>query len=287
MHSNSYWYLGLGIASLLLLAYVCFRTRSARCLLLFAAMVGFGYLIETVIYIFLDSYRYYPKLIKNDPYYDSNMGAVASNMLTLPAVATFIAYFGLGWRWITGLTVLMVLIEWLFLKLGIYEHHWWKLIYTAAGFPVYFWVGKVLYRQMSRRLRGTLHWLILYLIVSPLSGTLHILPIMLFECRIYQVDWFADPSRDTTAFAAVYYLSISVLHVVAIKLNGRMQWAKYVLIAGFALLITVVLKSTGILKSLTWWDPLYYVLSPCLVLGAAQAIENILAIDPKSEGIRQ
>ena len=93
MHENSYWYIGLGILSIFLLVYVYFKTKSTRFLLLFLAMIGLGFLIETVIYNFLFSYQYFPKLIMHDEIYDSNLGAISSNALALPAVATFIAVF--------------------------------------------------------------------------------------------------------------------------------------------------------------------------------------------------
>ena len=66
MEFNSYWYLGLGILSILLLIYVCIKTRSIMALWLFITMIGLGYLIEAVIYNFAHSYQYYPKLIKHD-----------------------------------------------------------------------------------------------------------------------------------------------------------------------------------------------------------------------------
>lgn len=62
MEYNSYWYLGLGILSILLLIYVYKNSRSPRSLLLFIAMIGLGYMIETVIYNFRHSYLFFISL---------------------------------------------------------------------------------------------------------------------------------------------------------------------------------------------------------------------------------
>src|SRR4051812_12531846 len=113
MEFNSYWYLGLGILSILLLIYVYIKIRITRCLLLFTTMVGFGYLIEAVIYNFGNSYEYYPKLLKHDSIYDSNMGAIASNALALPVVATFIATLRKNWLCILFFISFLAGVEWL------------------------------------------------------------------------------------------------------------------------------------------------------------------------------
>lgn len=282
MNSNSYWYLGLGIISLLLLVYVCIKKRSIRCLLLFFTMIGIGYLIEIVIYIFLGSYQYYPKFIANDPYYDSNTGAIASNALALPAVATFIAVFRLRWIWLLFFTSLFVGIEWLFLNLGIYTHNWWRLGYTALGLPVYFAVAKMLYPLILKPLKGFIHFLILQLIIGPITGTLHIVPIMIFSNRYYRPGWFESQAHDTTAFSAVYYMCASFFLVVLVKLHWKYKWLKFALIIAVATIMTIVLKAAGILYSLVWWDPFYYVLLPIVVLMIAEAVCKSLSKGPLS-----
>lgn len=133
MEQNSYWYLGLGILSILLLIYVYKKSGSTRSLLLFLAMIGLGYMIEAVIYNFGHSYHYYPKFIKHDAFYDSNMGAIASNALALPAVATFMGTLRKNWGWILFFVILFAGIEWAFLKLNIYFHNWWRMGYTSTG----------------------------------------------------------------------------------------------------------------------------------------------------------
>ncbi|KRE38725.1 hypothetical protein [Paenibacillus sp. Soil522] len=282
MNFNSYWYLGLGIISLLLVVYVCIKNRSIRSLLLFFAMIGIGYLIEIVIYIFLGSYQYYPKFIAHDPYYDSNTGAIASNALALPAAATFIAVFRLRWIWLIFITGFFVGIEWIFLNLGIYTHNWWRLEYTALSLPVYFAAAIMLYPLILKPIKGVIHFLLLQLIIGPVTGTLHILPIMFFSNRYYRPGWFESQAHDTTAFSAVYYMCASTLLIVMVKLHWKYGWLKYVLILAGVTVMTIILKAAGILYSFVWWDPFYYVLLPIVVLIIAEAVNKRLSIGPVS-----
>ncbi|WP_169090801.1 hypothetical protein [Paenibacillus sp. PL91] len=280
MHFNSYWYLGLGILSLLLLGYVCLKKRNKRSLMLFFFMIGLGYFIEAIIYIFLGSYQYFPKFLADEPYYDSNMGAIASNALALPSAAAFIAVFRLRWIWLFVFTGLFVGIELLFLYLHIYSHNWWRLSYTALGLPVFFATAKMLHLKLLQPLKGAIHFMILMFIIGPITGTLHILPIMLLNNRYYRPGWFVNLAHDTTAFSAVYYMCLSLLLVITVNLHWKYKWLKYVFVSAFAALVTITLNAVGLLYSLVWWDPIYYIVMPMVILKIAMEVSKRLSIGP-------
>jgi hypothetical protein len=279
MEFNSYWYLGLGILSILLLIYVYLKTRK-RSLLLFISMVGLGYLIETVIYNFGHSYQYYPKLIKHDSFYDSNLGAISSNALALPVVATFIAVMRKSWKWILMFISLFAGIEWAFLKLNIYSHNWWKIIYTSLGLLVYFPLVKVFHQLLSNPLKGSLHSLFLFLIVGPFSGSLHIIPIMFMSNRYYDLGWFDSHSQDTTAFSALSYIGACLFYVWVAKRQWKIKWLKYVLTPILMYTVNVILQKAGILYSLVWWDLWYYAIISVILLKITVSISKHLSNGP-------
>jgi hypothetical protein len=149
-------------------------------------MVGVGYTIEYFAYVLLGSYEYYPKIISRDAYYDSTMGPLASNLLTLPATATFISVFRLNWIWITIFTGLIVGVEWLFSKLGIYRHHWWRFEYTVIGLPVYYSFAKFSFTRLMLPLKGIPHFLTVYLITWALF-TIQFVPLSFFNSRYFNL----------------------------------------------------------------------------------------------------
>jgi hypothetical protein len=267
MEFNSYLYLGLGVLSILLLVYVYIKTKNARSLMHFITMVGLGYIIETVIYNFGHSYQYYPKLIKHDWFYDSNMGAIASNALALPAVATFIAALRKTWIWIIFFVSLFAVIEWTFLKLNIYTHNWWKISYTALGLLLfYFPLAKVFYQLLSQPLQGKLHSFFLFLIISPLSANFQFTPIMFFSNRYYELGWFDSRAEDTTAFGAIYYLAVCLFYILVAKHHWNLKWVKYVITVLCTCTANILLQKAGILHSQVWWDPWYYVILSVFVM---------------------
>lgn len=259
MSVNAYCYVGLGLLSVALLGWLYIRTKSARALMLFLVMVGVGYMIEFVIYILLGCYTYLPKLIAADRYYDSNLGAAVSNLLALPTVATLIAVFRGRWAMIGGAIVLFAGIESLFLKLDIYEHHWWKTWYTSVGLPFYFASARLAYRWLHRPQSGPRRWALQYLITGAALGTLQGLPIEFFSSRSYDVNWFSDPSRNTTAMSAVFYLCSSAVFVLMTQLPWRPRWRVMLLALGYWVAGIGWLHRRGIVESHAAWDVWYSV----------------------------
>lgn len=277
MDFHSFCYIGMVFFSLLLLLFVYFKKRSKQILLLYLAAVGIGYLIEAVIYDFLGSYQYYPHLLHNAPCYDSNLGSFASNAFSLPASAVFIAVFRKKWHWLLLFACLFAGMEWLFLHLHIYKHNWWRTEYTAAGLPAYYAAIKVLYGKLMQPLTGFWNYIITFLIVSPVSDTLHILPIMLFFNRYYQLGWHKNIFQDTNAFSAIYYIVFSLLLIMAVKLHSKRKWPKMALILMGTLFVNITLERIGILHSLTWWDRYYYIILSLLIFIISDAVSKRLS----------
>lgn len=280
MDINAYWYIGLVIPHILMLIFTFVKTKNSRVFLLYISIVGLGFIIEAVIYNLFDSYRYYPKIFKHNPSYDSNLGAVASNVFSLPIVATFIAVFRKNWIWMLFFVALFHGIEWLFLRLHIYSHNWWNTWFTSIGLPFYFIFAKVIYRQLLKPMRGLLHTLTLFLIIGPFSGMFHIMPIMLFSNRYYQLGLFENRYQDTTAFAAIYYLSATTLFVLVTKLQRKAAWIKYLSVVSLFAIATLLLIKAGILHSQTWWDPWYYICLPIILLALTNSISKHLYNGP-------
>ncbi|MFC4104226.1 hypothetical protein [Paenibacillus xanthanilyticus] len=262
MSSNAYWYIGLSIVSLLVLTIALARAKSLRAVFHVFMMTQMAYLIETVIYIFGSSYFYRPGFLKDSAYFDSNMGALTSNMLVIPTAALVIAVYRLRWKGIAVAIALIGAIEWLWVELGLYTLNWWRIEYTAIGLTMYFPFARLVYDRLRRPAAGILHSSLLFLVVAPILGTLHIVPIMLVMNRSYDPGWFGDPPHDTTAFSSVYYVVMALVIVTTMKIQRGHTWVKFLAIASFIFIVTRVLLATELLRIHVWWDPWYYCLFP-------------------------
>jgi hypothetical protein len=209
------------------------------------------------------------------------MGAIASNALALPAAATFIGTLWKNWLWILFFISLFAGIEWTFLKLNIYSHNWWEIGYTSLGLLFFFPLARICYQLLSLPLKGFLHSLLLFLIVGPFSGSLHIMPIMFFTIRYYEFGLFDQQSQDTTAFSAIFYLTSSLFYVWIAKRHWKVKWLKYAITPLLMYMVNVILQKVGILHSLVWWDTWYYVIVSICLLRLTVTFSKHLSIGPQ------
>ncbi|MGG1517993.1 hypothetical protein ABE504_21430 [Paenibacillus oryzisoli] len=276
MSSNSYWYLGLSFISIILQVIVFYRKRSVHTYMQFFIGVELLYLVEAVIYIFNGSYEYHPKLLSNR-YYDSHLGAITSNLISIPSFALVLSVFQLSWIWIVAFIALLAGIEWLFIELHIYTLYWWRIGYTSLGLLLYFPLIKKMYPWMLKAKKGLSRAFLLFLCLGPFSGTVQFLPFMLFNSRVYRTGWFSDPAYDTSAFGIVYYLFVVLVITLLVMDSWRYQWIKYACLEIILLIITMLLKQSGILISQIWWDVYIYLMFPLLILMIGEIFGKHLA----------
>lgn len=276
MSSNSYWYLGMSFICIILQVIVFYRKRSVHTYMQFFIGVELLYIVEAVIYIFNGSYEYHPNLLSNR-YYDSHLGALTSNLISIPSLALILSVFQLGWFWIVGFIALLAGIEWLFVELHIYSLYWWRIGYTSLGLLFYFPLIKKMYPWMLKARKGVSRAFLLFLCLGPFSGTVQFLPFMLFSSRVYRPRWFSDPAYDTSAFGIVYYLSAVLVTTLLLMVSWKYRWIKYACLETILIIATVLLKQNGILISQIWWDVYLYLLFPLLILMIGEILGKHLA----------
>jgi hypothetical protein len=117
----------------------------------FIAVFGFTLLIETIIYVFLRAYEYYPYIIPNSPKNDGVLGNLISQF-SISSVTLLVCVFKIPFRGMVLASGCFYFIEKLFLDLGIYKHHWYSTWITFLGLIVIFkltqkWYAKVITKE--------------------------------------------------------------------------------------------------------------------------------------------
>jgi hypothetical protein len=218
--ADAVWFLILAALSVLLLIYTFWRKRDLKLVALYSFLNTISVIFELVIFVFLQSYAYYPHILKKT-YYDMNLGSYLSQVLYVSSVALFIAAFNLGYGWILFFIAMFVGIEFLFLSLGIYKLNWWNSGYTAAGLLIYFWISKKWYTLLLQASSRFIRLITLYCLGYSIYSNLLNVPFML-DYFYFGGGWFADPARDSVAVKIVYFLILSV--VPAMVCFYRLHW---------------------------------------------------------------
>jgi len=144
--TNSIYYILLGIISAALLIWTIYKSKQRkRDLGFFFAIFGLTLFIETVIYIFLKAYEYYPLIIPHSPKNDGVVGNIFSQ-ISISTAALFVCVYKVPIAGVVLAGAVFYLTEELFLALGIYQHNWYKSWITFVGVIILFQTIKKWYK---------------------------------------------------------------------------------------------------------------------------------------------
>ncbi|MBD3922536.1 hypothetical protein H8B09_27535 [Paenibacillus sp. PR3] len=254
---NAVPYLILVFLSVVTMTYVFLRTRAYITLVWFLALSGLIFVFEFIVLVLFNSYTYYPELIDN-PYLDSLFGALVSNFCAVPVVGITIVTFRLRFIWFIVFALFFTGVEWLFIRLGIYEHHWWRLSYTFVFMTLFFWLSRFWANQTVRGSK-LFRYLSMLLFCVCLCNTVSFL-MLLAGSNDFYIGWFANPTRDNVVVSFLFILGTGIILTSTIYWTTALRW----IIAALAIVtaIQIVLYATGIIRiyiSLWLFYPMFLV----------------------------
>lgn len=229
--SNTIWYLLLLASSIIAIAITFKKSRDRKFTAAFnLAALGVTYWIEVLLLIVLNAYTYYPMLTPWDAFQDAVLGNFFSQ-ISVSTTAVLYCVLGLRGIYLFVFAVVYYLIDVLFVHLGIYEHYWYRSIYTFFGFIPYCYVIKKWYLWLTdaphntpklfslRALRNLplQKWLetaTLYFAVFAAAGNSVITSQKLLNLQIFRSGIFEDMSKDHTATSLIYGPVLIVLLIL-------------------------------------------------------------------------
>ena len=178
-------------------------------------------------------YRYLPGVLP-EPSYDNGLGAFVSDLFIVPASAVVINAFFLGWKAITGIAVAFTAADWFYARIGIYQHLWWKPVYTGGGLLVYYAISRWLWHRLQEA-RPILWFrlLVIYLIYSTIHTIIHFTATAFLHLYRFQLPWLEGAARNHPASHTpfLYLISIIVTLCIGLPLPFRYRLTGYALIA--------------------------------------------------------
>ncbi|QKS47774.1 hypothetical protein HUB94_25830 (plasmid) [Paenibacillus cellulosilyticus] len=240
---NAVPYLILIFLSVVTLIYAFYYARTYITLVWFLALAGLIYVFEFVILVLFNSYVYYPKLIDN-AYLDSMFGAFVSNFCAVPVAGITIITFRLRFVWFIVSALFFIGVEWLFLRLGIYEHHWWRLSYTFVLIIVFFWLSRY---WASQTVLGSklFRYLSMVLFSVSLCDSLGFAMSLAGTCA-FHIGLFANPTRDDIFVRFLFIMATSLILASTIFITTSLRWITAALAVVTAIQIT--LYAAGIMR---------------------------------------
>lgn len=230
---SAYWYYGLVIISLILLAVSLACKKDFRLLVLHLALAGITHPFEIMVLFILVGYRYLPGVLP-EPVYDNGLGAFVSDLFIVPASAVAINAFSLGWSAIAGIAVAFTATDWFYARIGIYQHLWWKPVYTGGALLVYYAISRWLWHRLQES-RPILWFrlLVIYLIYSIIHSAANLTAVAFLHLYRFQFPWLEGAARNHPANHTpfLYLVSVIITLCIGLPMSFRYRLAGFVLIA--------------------------------------------------------
>ena len=130
--TNTIWFILLFVTSIITNVLILYKTNNIKFAIAFLfSIIGFSFILEATLVLGFNAYSYYPKIFK-DSYLDIIFGNYFSQ-ISVSSTSLLLAIYNLSYIWYCIFGLIYFLIDVIFVKLGIYEHFWYKSIYTFFG----------------------------------------------------------------------------------------------------------------------------------------------------------
>jgi hypothetical protein len=265
-------YGGLTAASVILVLTVYQKTKNKLIFLFHGGMAGFFVIVNYGIYVWGEAYVYKPGILASK--FDTQLGAMASDWFALPSMSVVLAVYRLGWKWGIGASAFFFAIEEWFIKLGIYEHVWWRSVYTFLALPLCFYFGNLWFRRLNGNHGRTLTFWTLFSILYATQIFLNIIIYGVMISRSYHVQWIAALGRDPSAINTLVSLLYAVVFSLILTFRARSFW----IVCGFLILycFDLLLKQWQIVQTHSVGDYLYIALAYLIPLFAGKRAVGLL-----------
>lgn len=258
--ASIFWYfipavIGMGVA-----AFTLYKKRYiaklSTFLVFFLHSTCVTWIGEFIVLGLFNSYAYKTG-IYSSPWAQNILGHLILNSTFYPGTAILVAAYSLGYGWISLITVIYLLVEYLFLNLGIYEHHWWKYYMTGLAIFIYQILSKMWFVKMNKMQYGLVRIITFYFVGFVI---LHYpIPILLLLGKqYYNVNWVQDIYLSSTMFIFTYQLVETLIMVFFVCILKKWYWKIGPFI--IALMGQSILVKLNILVFQDGWNLFYTIL---------------------------
>lgn len=218
---NILWYysfIGVGLA---LIGYTMYKKKMVIDLLaFFVGAVTVVFIGELIVLFIFEGYQYKPEVFA-DPFANNVVGHIIPNMALWATTAVVVGAFRLRFRWIVLIAAGYMLIEVFFLRLNLYEHHWWKTYMTGIAIVIYLSMLKYGYQKLMSKHHPLLRHFTIILLGVVVLHTPSII-FLLLDMEFYHIGWVSNVYRESILFGVIYHSVVSLIIVLSLRVlkNG-------------------------------------------------------------------
>lgn len=272
-----FYYIAVSVMGLALAVFVICKNKNRVKLItfyLFSAL--FADCGEVLALLLLNAYSYKLDLFTN-PWADNIWGHLLPNNTLWPAVAVFIAAYAPRFRWIISISVLFIMLDILFIQLGVYVHHWWQS--WMSGVAVFLYC--IIMRFWYSKLEDNKFKILRFFTFSSMFTIIMFLPtatLLLADKEFYRVGIYTNLYKDSITFSFLFDVTVSPLSITFLCILKKWYWK----LVPFIIFIAgdLLFMSFGILNFLNGWNIFYLIIIRAICLLIFIKIEEKYSYNP-------
>jgi hypothetical protein len=214
---------------------------------------------EFIVLGFFNSYAYKTGLF-TDTWAQNLLGHLLLNTTMYPAAAIVMAAYSLRNAWISVVVAIFVLIEYLFGRVGFYEHHWWRYYMSVITIVAFILISRSWFLKMNQKRYGLTRYITFYFIAMIIIHT-HAPILLLSGKQYYQMSFIntlADNlNRSSIIIIFTYHLVESFFIVLCVCILKKWYWKLLPFI--FAPAVQIIFTKMNILVIQDSWKLIYTV----------------------------
>jgi hypothetical protein len=248
--TNTIWYVLLGITSAVAIVLIIRKPDYRKFNIAFTFIVlGFVYTIESILLgLNGGAYSYYP-MVSKDSFIDNVIGNHFSQVSICTTLVLLVIY-KLRTIWYFGIAAIYYIIELIFLRLGIYEHHWYKTWITFVGIIALAFLFKELYYKLLHSPKFWIYYLALYFATESSYGLLRS-SFVYGKFRIIHYNVYANVFKDN--FILIHIPFLILINIMINIYRLKLSWIMKCMVFTGLFLIQLILTKTGIMTIRPGW----------------------------------
>lgn len=275
---NIFWFNCLAAVGLATAAFTMYKrpdvARLSTFIVFYIFATSLTWLGEFIVLGFFDSYAYKPGLFA-DPWAENLSAHLILNSTLWPGIAVLVVAYSLGSGWMLLISLAFVLVETLFLKMGLYEHHWWKSYMTACSVFIYLVLARIWFAKMTqirgRSSRATIFYFICLVIIhAPIPL------LLLWQKQYYDVGLADNLIRSSTIFILSYQMVEALFLVFFVCILSKWYWKLVPFLIAFG--GQAALAAGNILIFQDNWNLLYTTLLYFIAVAICIFIDNAVLL---------
>lgn len=207
--SALFWFNCLAVIGVCIAAFASYdkryRTELSTWLVFYLFATSITWLGEFVVLGLFDSYAYKPGVFAN-PWAENIVGHLILNSSLWPGIAVAVVAYRLGYGWTSVIAAALLTVEYLFVRAGFYEQHWWRYYMTAAALVLFLAIAKAWFPLMNERRHGLPRYITLFFAAFVIIH-LPVPLLLLYGKQYYSAALAEDMYRSSTIFIMVYNLA--------------------------------------------------------------------------------